>query len=168
MIFFLVDLDHFKKINDVYGHPSGDLVLQKIAAVMLKTFRTSDMIVRWGGEEFLIVCRFMTRADASEMAERLRDAVARTVFESDRGESIQVTCSIGFAPFPFLPDDPEAFDWNSILQMADAALYFVKTNGRNGWAGIQGICDPMSSPIQFKNKNLHYESKIRGALVETE
>ncbi|MCB1051890.1 MAG: diguanylate cyclase [Acidobacteria bacterium] len=168
LIFFLVDLDHFKKINDVYGHPSGDLVLQKIAAVMLKTFRTSDMIVRWGGEEFLIVCRFMTRADASEMAERLRDAVARTVFESDRGESIQVTCSIGFAPFPFLPDDPEAFDWNSILQMADAALYFVKTNGRNGWAGIQGICDPMSSPIQFKNKNLHYESKIRGALVETE
>ena len=136
LIFLLVDLDHFKSVNDTYGHEAGDAVLVQIAAILRANFRTSDAIVRWGGEEFLVVVRFVDRARGGELAEKLRAAVEAHRFALPDGRTIARTCSIGVAAWPFSRGAPEALTWHQVVGRADTALYAVKESGRNGWREI--------------------------------
>jgi diguanylate cyclase (GGDEF)-like protein len=136
LIFLLVDLDHFKSVNDTYGHEAGDAVLVQIAEILRANFRTSDAIVRWGGEEFLVVVRFVDRARGGELAEKLRAAVEAHRFALPDGRTIARTCSIGVAAWPFSRSEPEAMSWHEVVGVADAALYAVKESGRNGWRAI--------------------------------
>jgi diguanylate cyclase (GGDEF)-like protein len=136
LIFLLVDLDHFKSVNDAYGHDAGDAVLVQIAAILRANFRTSDAIVRWGGEEFLVVVRFVDRARGGELAEKLRAAVEAHRFALPDGRTIARTCSIGVAAWPFSRSAPEAMTWHQVVGVADTALYQVKESGRNGWKEI--------------------------------
>jgi diguanylate cyclase (GGDEF)-like protein len=136
LVFLLVDLDHFKSVNDTYGHAAGDAVLRQTAEVLRAAFRASDHVVRWGGEEFLVVARFVHAFEGAAFGEKLRAAIEQREYVLPDGRTIGRSCSIGFAAFPFLPSDPRGVDWHDVVDIADAALYAVKRSGRNGWAGI--------------------------------
>ena len=136
LLFFLFDMDHFKMINDTYGHAAGDMVLIQIKEIMLQVFRSSDFLVRWGGEEFLVVVRFMEPENAPKLAERLRKAMEDYPFDIGDGNIISKTCSIGFACFPFHPSMPELIDWTQVIDIADGCLLAAKKSQRNAWVGV--------------------------------
>ncbi len=136
LIFFLVDIDHFKQVNDQHGHAAGDAVIMQIRSRLQKVFRDSDYLIRWGGEEFLILARGTSRSNAARLAERVLHAVAEQAFEVDHGVLLNKTCSIGFSCFPLAPEHPRALDWNAAIKLADASLLAVKSSGRNGWLGL--------------------------------
>ncbi len=135
LVFLLVDLDHFKSVNDTYGHAAGDLVLKEAAEILRRACRETDTLVRWGGEEFLVVARRTDRAFAEGIARKIREALETHRFDLGGGVTLQRTCSVGFAAFPILPGHPAAFHWEDAVEMADQCLYAVKRSGRNGWAG---------------------------------
>jgi diguanylate cyclase (GGDEF)-like protein len=137
LVFLLLDLDHFKSVNDVHGHAAGDAVLTQTAALLRATFRASDSLVRWGGEEFLVVARFCDRRDGPELAEKLRAAIADHDFRLPDGTSLPRTGSIGFAAYPFAPASPRAVGWQKIVDIADLGLYAAKRSGRNRWVGVE-------------------------------
>jgi diguanylate cyclase (GGDEF)-like protein len=119
-----VDIDHFKKINDQYGHQAGDAVLSLVAHQMNATIRTEDVLARYGGEEFAIICREIELEGARALAERLRAAVQGKNYEFD-GKVIPVTVSIGAAV------DRKITDPQALIAAADAAMYEAKRTGRN-------------------------------------
>jgi diguanylate cyclase (GGDEF)-like protein len=119
----LIDLDHFKQVNDTYGHPAGDQVLKEIGAIFLRSVRSYDWVGRYGGEEFLLILPGSSFVDARIRAEQFRAAVqAACIFDGDT--LIQLTASFGVASgFPS--------DYEAMIHAADAALYRAKDNGRN-------------------------------------
>lgn len=121
----MVDLDYFKRINDTYGHFVGDQVLARFAHVIVHHVRDVDIVGRYGGEEFMVLMPEATLEQAVQVAERLRETIARTRLETDVG-AIQVTASLGVAA---LRDEDTAFQ--DILRRADQALYKAKEAGRN-------------------------------------
>jgi diguanylate cyclase (GGDEF)-like protein len=135
LLFFLIDVDHFKALNDRHGHAAGDAVLAQMRERLQHVFRAGDSLVRWGGEEFLAVARDSDREHAGELAERLRQQVAERPFDSPAGP-LAITVSIGFAAFPPWPSQPTAFGWQDTLAAADQSLYAAKAAGRNGWQGL--------------------------------
>ena len=153
LIFLLIDIDHFKSVNDTYGHEAGDAVLVQIGTILRAFFRTSDAVVRWGGEEFLVVVRFVDRAHGGELAEKVRNAVASHRFALPDGRTIERTCSIGVAAWPFSRAVPEALRWQDVLAVADAALYLVKESGRDNWMQIEvppGCAAPREAAASFR------------------
>ena len=136
LILFLIDMDHFKRINDDHGHAAGDAVIQQMRERLRRVFRDSDHLVRWGGEEFLVVARDADRAHAAELAERVRQAVTAQPFEIGENRRIYCSCSMGFACYPPLPAQPRLLDWHQSLRLADAALYDAKLRGRDAWTGV--------------------------------
>ncbi|MBV8500510.1 MAG: diguanylate cyclase [Paucibacter sp.] len=148
LIFFLLDIDDFKQVNDRHGHAAGDALLRQMRERLMSVFRESDYLVRWGGEEFLVLARASTRAHAAELAERARSAVAARHFETDTGAQLQVSCSIGFSCFPLSPEAPRALDWNASLNLADAALYEAKNNGRNAWFGVLSASGAVAAKLR--------------------
>ena len=138
-VLFVIDIDHFKKVNDTYGHHAGDGVLVQISRSLLAATRPGDVVARWGGEEFLVLCQDLTQDRACALAQRLCDAMTHTV-ELAPGQTHVVTGSLGFAPFPFFADTrnhSEASVWGYAIRMADRALYAAKDR-RNAWAGFWG------------------------------
>jgi diguanylate cyclase (GGDEF)-like protein len=136
LLFAMVDLDLFKHINDRYGHHAGDIVLRQMGAILKKCMRGSDTVVRWGGEEFLIVSRNTARADAQTFPERVRAAVESYEFDIGENRTIHCTCSLGFSVYPLLPTAVNAFSWEQVIDLADQCLYAAKRNGRNAWVGL--------------------------------
>lgn len=135
MAFFLLDVDHFKRVNDEHGHGAGDQVLVELAARFREATRDSDTVIRWGGEEFLVVARQMGTSDPATLAERLRRCVESKPFPIDGGLQLSLTLSVGFCPFPLsnrLPTMP----WDKAVMLADRALYAAKRSGRNRWIGL--------------------------------
>src|SRR5215831_8526740 len=121
-----LDIDHFKKINDTYGHPAGDFVLSELSQMMANLVRTEDVLARFGGEEFTVLCRGTDLAGARIVAERLRKAVEERAFTFG-GKTIPVTISLGIASVP----DGGVNDHAAFLAAADKALYEAKRTGRN-------------------------------------
>jgi diguanylate cyclase (GGDEF)-like protein len=121
MAVIFMDLDHFKQINDRHGHDTGDEVLRCFAAIIRREVRAADKLVRWGGEEFLLVCPETNREHAAMLAEKLRAAM--TAQDWPRG--LRVTCSFGATALS------REEDIGSAIARADAALYVAKSNGRN-------------------------------------
>ena len=136
LIFYLVDIDHFKFINDAFGHGQGDDLLVQIAARISSAIRYSDALIRWGGEEFLVVSRHTNRNDAETLAVRILNSVGKEPFRLISGETIRRTCSIGWAVFPWSVAEPDAIDYQEILRLADNALYAAKREGRNRAIGV--------------------------------
>ncbi|WDE12404.1 diguanylate cyclase [Thalassomonas haliotis] len=149
LLFFLVDIDHFKQVNDTYGHSAGDQVLFQISRRLQHILRGSDFLIRWGGEEFLIITRNLPRKKADFFAERLRSAIAAHTFELEGHRQLSKTCSIGFCSFPFHPAFPEALTWSQVIDLADDSLYLAKRGGRNAWVGFQATEATASVP-EFK------------------
>ena len=136
LVFFMVDLDHFKEVNDRYGHAAGDSILVQMQERLREVFRESDYVIRWGGEEFLVLARATHRDEAHAVAERMRRAVADREFVLPDGVLLAKTCSIGFASFPFLPQQPRLLSWSQVVELADQGLYVAKRSGRNAWAAL--------------------------------
>jgi diguanylate cyclase (GGDEF)-like protein len=136
LVFFMVDLDHFKEVNDRHGHAAGDTILVQMQERLREVFRESDYVIRWGGEEFLVLARATHRDDARAVAERMRRAVAERDFELPDGVRLAKTCSIGFACFPFIPEQPRLLSWSQVVELADQGLYIAKRSGRNAWAAL--------------------------------
>ena len=152
LLFMLFDLDHFKRINDTYGHLAGDEVLMQIKGLMETVSREYDLLVRCGGEEFLIVFRRANRRQAPILAERLRKRIEDHRFDLSVGPSVRMTVSVGVASFPFRPDLPTAWTWEQVLDIADQALYLAKKNGRNAWAVLEAT---------KRTPNEHFIKEIR-------
>jgi diguanylate cyclase (GGDEF)-like protein len=136
VVFALVDIDFFKRINDDHGHRAGDSVLQQFSGVLSALVRTGDYLARWGGEEFLLVFRPMHSQHLQMIGDRIRDAVAAHRFQVDEHTAIQVTCSVGLAGYPLFNVERQP-GWEQMVDLADAALYWVKRHGRDGWAALQ-------------------------------
>ncbi len=139
ILFMMCDLDHFKKINDIHGHLVGDYVLRSFAELISKELRESDYMVRWGGEEFLIVARQTEASCCSVVAERIMKAIREARFFPNEGqEPLSCTCSIGISQFPFTPGRPDALNWEQVIDVADTAVYMAKREGRDRWVAIHG------------------------------
>jgi diguanylate cyclase (GGDEF)-like protein len=137
LVFYLIDADNFKEVNDQHGHDVGDKVLIEMARRVSSSIRHSDVLVRWGGEEFLIVSRYTDRKEAELLAERVLSAVADTPFVlSETGEKIYRTCSLGWAAFPWFPENPKAVGYEEVLTLADRGLHRAKETGRNRAVGM--------------------------------
>jgi diguanylate cyclase (GGDEF)-like protein len=130
----VLDIDHFKAINDRYGHVAGDQVLSQVAALLRMSVRDTDYAVRWGGEEFLLIVRDIDRGQLGHIAESIRRSVAEATFSIPFGPPIGLTASLGCVPFPLLPSRPKSLLWHAHVELADAALYWAKHAGRNTWA----------------------------------
>jgi two-component system, sensor histidine kinase ChiS len=146
-VFALLDVDFFKEVNDTYGHAAGDKVLEQLSRVLEKNLRDSDYVIRWGGEEFLIVLRYCMRSEIVDMVERLRQSVAEYPFDLGDNTIIHRSCSIGYAAYPFYYHLPTALDWEQVIDTADRALYIAKRSGRNCWVSISSSGDFNQTPI---------------------
>src|SRR5690606_18618114 len=120
----LIDIDHFKRVNDRRGHDAGDLILTGVASLVLHNVRYGDHLGRWGGEEFVLVCSNITPGSAQVIAEKIRAAVASNIFDM-AGAPVSITISIGVA----VTQPHETFE--AVLKRADVALYQAKAQGRN-------------------------------------
>lgn len=137
MLFALVDLDHFKKVNDQYGHLEGDRVLQQVAQQLRDLLRAGDYVVRWGGEEFLLIFRPIPNQSLAAIGERLRRQIAAHPYALADGQTVSLTASIGLAEYPLFQDAQGRLGWEDMIELADKALYWVKRHGRNGWAAFR-------------------------------
>ncbi len=137
----LTDIDHFKKINDTYGHPTGDEVLRRVAALLKASARKVDVTARYGGEEFALVLEATNLEGARELAERIRQEVSQQIFESSKGP-FKATLSLGIAVYP--QDGKQKAE---IIKNADTALYAAKHGGRNR---STAFCDVDSRPVKTK------------------
>ena len=123
-ILMVADIDHFKKLNDNYGHKTGDRVLRSVASSLNNSIRASDFVFRYGGEEFVILLKKCSLDQGKKVAEKIRRQVEEN-FSLDKGQKLSVTISLGLTQFK--ENDSE----DSVFQRADQALYKAKTNGRN-------------------------------------
>ena len=122
----MIDLDHFKRVNDTYGHQFGDAILRSVALALQRNIRKVDTVARFGGEEFCVVLPRVTKAEALEIAEKLRRSIAQTALEGSPGMTLFTSISIGVAAL-----GADAADANLLLEQADRALYEAKRSGRN-------------------------------------
>ena len=171
LIFYLVDLDNFKKVNDSYGHDGGDRVLIEAARRISSAIRGSDLVVRWGGEEFLVLSRSADRNQAAILANRILDAFRDTPFVLSSTESTPLTCSIGWAAFPWFEKDVRAIGYEGVLQYADRALYRAKKAGKNQAIGMIPSADganPVTGLESIADKPLapYTENPNREQLLE--
>ena len=131
---FSIDLDHFKKVNDTYGHDIGDIVLKQFSSLLRQNFRDQDVLVRSGGEEFTAICRQTDLQTANTIAERLRLATERQGFGKEG--QLKVTCSVGFFTMNITDISQGLKYWQAMIKVSDLALYAAKHNGRNTWIGL--------------------------------
>jgi len=121
----VTDLDHFKMVNDTYGHDVGDVVIKELGSILMRLKRDTDEVARFGGEEFCVLCEETDTEGAVILAERIREMVGETVFQSDLGE-FSIQASIGVATFPM-----DAQTAPLLFKITDQALYAAKRGGRN-------------------------------------
>jgi diguanylate cyclase (GGDEF)-like protein len=121
----VADLDHFKKVNDTYGHDVGDVVICGLGEILKRQKRTTDVVARFGGEEFVVLCEQTDEKGAMLLGDRIREELAKTTFRTTKG-ALSVTCSIGICTFP-----EAGRDWETLFKAADDALYVSKRSGRN-------------------------------------
>jgi diguanylate cyclase (GGDEF)-like protein len=132
---YLIDIDHFKNINDHYGHGAGDAVLVEVAQRLRETLREGDLIVRWGGEEFLVVVQSLEAEQVDALAQRMLGALEQSPVAVDE-HRIAVTASIGFATFPIGPTSLRV-PWERAINLVDTAMYLAKAHGRNRAYGVR-------------------------------
>ncbi|CAN5910029.1 hypothetical protein BH11PSE8_BH11PSE8_00890 [soil metagenome] len=130
----LIDIDHFKAINDAWGHAAGDAVLVEFGRRLTDTVRSGDLVVRWGGEEFLIIASGLSAAQGHELAARLLERINGDAFDVV-GQTLHVTASIGYGRFPLVGRSAE-LPWQQGVNLVDIALYSAKREGRNRAMGI--------------------------------
>ncbi|MDD8012364.1 MAG: diguanylate cyclase [Acidobacteriota bacterium] len=132
---FVLDIDFFKKVNDTYGHDAGDRVLKQFASILTSSVRTDDVVLRTGGEEFLVVLKKTRPEYLPVFASKVLSRVASAPFDLGDGTILRKTCSIGFVSFPIYPKQPDLLSFEQSMMAADLGMYVAKKQGRN-----QGVC----------------------------
>lgn len=133
VVLALLDIDHFKHINDTWGHAAGDLVLEQLGRVLDGLKRSGDYAARWGGEEFLLVLRPLPRGGLAQIGRRVCQQIGSHVFDLGNGQQHRLTVSVGLVECPLFPQHPRLLGWDQLVTLADRALYAAKDAGRNGW-----------------------------------
>jgi diguanylate cyclase (GGDEF)-like protein len=164
LVFIMVDMDFFKEVNDIHGHPAGDRLLQRVAERLSKVVRKSDVLVRWGGEEFLIMSRSADPSGTPAFCERVLEVMAEEAFDLGHGIRVRKTCSVGWAPFPWSRGAYEAVCAEEIIELADTALYRAKSGGRNQGVGILPGDGALAAPHEITLQALQND---KGALTRT-
>lgn len=136
LVFLMIDIDDFKQINDRRGHAAGDQVLVAFAQRLARFCRPQDILVRWGGEEFLLVVDDVEPSMGADLAGRICRAVSEEPLETTGGDALRVTCSVGYAPWPIVVSAQGPNSWELSADLADRALYAAKDAGKNGWYGL--------------------------------
>ena len=175
VFFLMIDLDGFKAINDKHGHHSGDMALLQVCDILRSCCGTSEHIIRWGGDEFLIVGRRHSRPGIEELAERIRQRLADHPYQIGGGQIGRLSGSIGFACYPFIPGHPQALTWEQVIGIADHASYIAKNSQRNAWVGLYStprtlpddLVDRIKSDLeqQVALGQLRITTSIRGQLL---
>lgn len=159
----IMDIDHFKHINDTWGHSTGDAVLIEVAKRLRSAVRDSDMTLRWGGEEFLIFAPKTKPSQLTPMVERvLRSIGSVPVMVGDN--KIPVTVSAGYISLPFSGVPEEACNWEKAMQLADMALYLGKMNGRNRAYGLLSLLVPYQQALPELEKD--FSAAIKQGMIE--
>jgi diguanylate cyclase (GGDEF)-like protein len=136
LVFLMVDMDFFKEVNDRYGHPAGDTLLQLVAQRLSSVVRKSDVLLRWGGEEFLIMSRSADPSGIPAFCSRILEVISSEPFDLGQGIRVKKTCSVGWAAYPWSRGAFEAICAEESIALADFALYRAKAFGRNQGVGI--------------------------------
>lgn len=153
LLFLMMDLDHFKEVNDRHGHAAGDRVLAQLRDILTAATRESDTPVRWGGDEFLVVARFANNGFGPVVAERIRAMIENHPFDIGDGQTIRRTCSVGFASYPAFAGSLHTLSWEDVVNLADQCLYRAKSEGRNRWVGVvptakaRSVFEPGDLPV---------------------
>lgn len=155
----LLDIDFFKQINDNYGHAAGDAVLVEISRRLMTLVSNSELLIRWGGEEFLLVLQRPAETDIDTLCRQLLTKTSQLPVPYE-GRDITVTISGGYIKLPFADVAEHQFNWEKVLQVADMALYLSKVNGRNQINLINGLNVP------FATAEPHLQSDLNGAIRE--
>jgi diguanylate cyclase (GGDEF)-like protein len=159
----LLDIDHFKRINDRYGHSSGDAVLVEVARRVQACLRRDDLVVRWGGEEFLAHVSGMGADQALGLGRRILERIASEPVEMTNG-SLQVTASMGLC-LDLLPSSPAELTWEERLRLADLALYAAKSRGRSR---AVAVVDSSGSAEALRAPEIDFEAGERTGLLRTQ
>jgi diguanylate cyclase (GGDEF)-like protein len=158
-----LDLDNFKLINDKFGNSAGDSILQQVSGLLIRETRGSDYVVRYAGEEFMLVLRDIPLDMVREFACRLNELVGSEAFVLPDGRAVAVQCSVGYAIYPLELLGGQLIGWEISLQLAELALFHVKHNGRNGVATIQ--FDRQVDAFEFEDSD-HIEAQIEKLLAD--
>lgn len=165
----LVDVDHFKSVNDRHGHAAGDAVLQQLAVLLQTTARQPDLTVRWGGEEFVVIARDSSREGAVRLARRIHRCVGERAFRLPSGQDIRITVSAGYALYPFREEEASLLGWESVLTLADHALYEAKKRGRDRVCGVAPGAAPWPETAAARSLlESDFETALRENLVRIE
>jgi diguanylate cyclase (GGDEF)-like protein len=159
----ILDIDHFKHINDTLGHAGGDTVLVEIAKRLRSTVRDSDMVMRWGGEEFLVYSPKANAVHLKNLAQRILKVIGESPIEVG-SESLHVTVTGGFLSLPFSGLTEEQCDWEKAMQIADMALYLGKVNGRNRAYGLTRLLVPFEAAMPVLERDI--SAAIKAEMVE--
>ena len=146
LAFLLIDVDHFKRVNDEHGHDAGDAVLLQFARTLRDAVRESDEVIRWGGEEFLVLLRQANRENIGTVAERIRANVADRPFDTPSGQPLRITCSVGFCAYPLCRS--EELGWEDALSLADTVLLYAKEHGRNRVVGLSVVVKQVDAEMR--------------------
>jgi diguanylate cyclase (GGDEF)-like protein len=158
----IIDADHFKKINDQYGHPAGDAALVEMARRIQTNVRENDVVVRWGGEEFLVCSFSCNETQAQMMARRILEEFQSTplLFED---KQISISASVGYILLPLQSGSDEHVNFEESIKLADAALYLAKAKGRNRAIGIEKINAKTKSYSELFD---HFEEAVAAGDIE--
>ena len=124
----MIDIDHFKKVNDTYGHDVGDIILKELSSLVLNNIREQDMLIRLGGEEFLIILNNIDKKHILSKIEYLQNLIRKKEFDIGDNKKLKITVSIGVNLTPY-----KSKNIIEAIKKADEALYFVKKHGRNNY-----------------------------------
>ena len=161
----LVDLDRLKPINDEFGHEAGDIALEGVATMLRRCLDTADRVVRWGGDEFVIVRTLSDLDDAARLAEEIRLRTAELRFRISESASAHTTCSIGFACYPFVFEAPGFASWEEVLNLADMALYRAKVR-RDAWLGWCGLPRAARQTELFRLMSVDPHTALRAGYID--
>ena len=144
LIVIMFDLDGFKPVNDSYGHEAGDKVIIQVANIIKKECRKHDVVIRWGGDEYMVVAEVDNLDQGCLFAQRIRNAIMRHEFELGLPKKLHLSSSLGFAMYPFYHYAPKAISWEQVQLLADHALYQSKHAGGNIWSGLVQVDKELS------------------------
>lgn len=143
--FTLIDIDHFKRVNDTHGHAAGDAVLLEVAKRLSSVIRGQDAAIRWGGEEFLIYSHSVDAVRRAAIVQRILTVIEQTPIVLPNGTALSLTVSAGSVGLPFLGFSEVVFNWQQAIGLADRALYHSKRNGRNRGNIVEGLAAALPS-----------------------
>ncbi|MBZ5683541.1 MAG: GGDEF domain-containing protein [Acidobacteriia bacterium] len=167
LVFIMVDMDFFKEVNDIYGHPAGDRLLQLVAQRLLTVVRKSDVLVRWGGEEFLIMTRSTDPSGTPAFCSRILEVISAEPFDLSYGITVRKTCSVGWAAYPWCRRAYEAVCAEESIELADAALYRAKALGRNRGVGFVATDAAGQNPDEINLRSLRQVKSSFVLAIET-